>query len=262
MKRKSVFTFILICILLAGFVLADQALKLGLVKTAVSYTAPVGRVFTDLGSGISGDYGELTNLGKLQSENKKLQNDYNNELIKNASLNSVKQEDAILLSDLNFKKQNSYVTVEANVIFFNPNDVKDTLTIDKGTKDGLKNGDVALSQGFLIGQLQDVTSNSSKVLLSVDPASSIPAVIVGTSLDGLVQGQIGSGLNLNQIPQSNKITTGQLVATSGLGGTFPAGLIIGKVQAVQQISGSIFQSIGVRPMVDFNSLVYIMVIKS
>ncbi len=262
MKRKRITTFIAIAVGLFIFLGLNSYFKLGLIETTVSYTKPVGTVISGVGESISGFFGNITKIGSLPKENKELQAKLDQAIAEIARLSSAQKENEELREDLNFKRTNKFALVGANVIFFDPNNAREAITLDVGEVDGLKKGDVVLARGFLVGKIQETTAHSSKVILITDPDSAIPATLADSPITGIAKGKIGSGLILDQVPQSEKVNMGDIVMTSGLGGEFPKGLVVGKVDSVQQISGSIFQAIEIRPMVDLSKLDKVMVIKA
>lgn len=261
MKRKTITTFFLLCVLVLGIFGIDRFMKLGLTTTAVSYISPVGIVFSNVGSGVTSFFGNISKVGGLQSENKDLTERLNKALIEISRLSADQKENESLKNDLNFKKTHDFDLLGARVVFFDPNNVRETVTVDVGSKDGVKIGDVVVSQGFLVGKAKSVTDHTSKIILITDTESATPAMVVDKNITGIVKGKIGNGLTLDQVPQSDKIATGDLISTSGLGGDFPKGLLMGKVENVQQVSGSIFQAIEVHPMIDLNKLERVMVIR-
>jgi rod shape-determining protein MreC len=261
MKRKNILTFFVISLIVLGIVSADRFLGFKIGQATASYTRPVAVVFSSLGSNVSGFFRNIVKVGDLQSENRDLQDKLDKALIETSRLSAAQQENDDLKANLNFKKSNRFDLIGANVIFFDPNNIRETITLDVGKNDGINKGNVVLSRGFLVGKVKEVTARTAKILLITDPESAIPAMVVNTNSSGIVNGKIGNNLVLDQIPQSEKVRIGDLVSTSGLGNQFPKGLLIGKIESIQQISGSIFQSIEVRPMVDLNILSKVMVIK-
>ena len=133
--------------------------------------------------------------------------------------------------------------------------------MDVGKKDGIQVGAVVIAQGFLVGKIKSTTEHTSRIILITDPESATPAMIAVKNITGIVKGKIGGGLTLDQVPQNDKVNVGDLIATSGLGGEVPKGILMGKAEVIQQISGSIFQAIEVQPMVDLNKLERVMIIK-
>ncbi|MEI7690438.1 MAG: rod shape-determining protein MreC [bacterium] len=261
MKRRKKFTFIILLIALTSFVVLDNFADLGIAKTTLSYTRPVGAVFTDFGSGISGFFKNIFNVGNLQKDNSELQLKLDKSLAEIGRLDALQKENSQLKKDLSFKNTNDFDMIGARVVYFDPSNIKDTVTIGAGKNEGLKDGDIVIANGFLVGRIRDISKTTSKVMIITDPESVIAATVVGKNISGTVKGKIGNGLFMDQVPQNEKVAKGDIIATSGLGGTFPKGLLIGEIENVQQISGSIFQAIDIQPFVKINNLDNVMIIK-
>ena len=261
MKRKKILTFVILLIALVSFVVLDSFAGLGITKAALSYTRPIGAVFTDLGSGISGFVKNIYNVGSLQKDNTELQLKLDKSLAEIGRLDALQKENSQLKKDLNFKNTTGFDMISARVVFFDPSNIKDTVTIGAGKKEGLKDGDILIANGFLAGRVSDVNKTTSKVMLITDPESIIAATVVDKNISGSIKGKIGNGLLMDQVPQSEKVAKGDIISTSGLGGIFPKGLLIGEIENVQQISGSIFQAIDIQPFVKINNLDNVMIIK-
>lgn len=261
MKRKNLNTIIFTCLLLVALVTVNNWFNLDFGGRLTSTFRPVGIVLNQAGVGISSFFGNIKNIGRLQKDNKELNDKLNVALAELARLNEAQKENSALKRDLGFKEETNYNLVAANVISFDPTNIRESITISAGKNDGLKEGDTVISEGFLIGKVMSVSPSTSKIRLISDSESAIPATLSNSSVTGIVKGRIGAGMTLEQVPQSEKVMVGDSVVTSGLGGEYIKGLVIGKVEEIQKISGSIFQLISIRPMVDLNKLERVMIIK-
>jgi rod shape-determining protein MreC len=261
MKRKKIFTFIILFIALLSFIMLESFADLGVTKTTLSYTKPIGAVFTDFGSGISSFFKNIFRVGSLQKDNGNLQEKLDKALTEIGRLDALQKENNQLKRDLNFKSTSDFDMIGARIVYFDPSNIKDTVTIGAGKNDGLKDGDIVIANGFLVGRIRSVDRATSKVILITDPESIIAATVAGKNISGTIKGKIGNGLFMDQVPQNEKVVKGDLVSTSGLGGIFPKGLLIGEIENVQQITGSIFQAIDVQPFVKIDSLDNVMIIK-
>jgi rod shape-determining protein MreC len=260
MKNKRIATFFIIILLVIAAILADNYFKFGASKKIADYSSPVGVVFTNIGEHVSGFVINLGDISNLSRENKNLNEKLNNALAEIARLSEAQKENELLKNDLKFKKENNYELVPARIIFFDPTNIRETITINAGSRDGIKIGDAVLSQGFLVGRIESMTENTSKILMISDPDSAVPVNVVNSSVTGIVKGKIGADLILDQVPQSEKVSVGDLLATSGLGGQYPKGLLVGKIENIKTSTGSIFQAIAVRPMIELTKLERVMII--
>ena len=137
-----------------------------------------------------------------------------------------------------------------------------TVTIDKGTIDGLGvNMPVANSSG-IIGQIIEVSPTSSTVRLITDENSGVSAMIQSNRAQGMLNGQPDGSLRLDYVPVSAEVKSDDLVITSGLGGVYPKGLPLGRVIAVEKTDNALYYSIIVEPFAHTESFEEVLVITS
>ena len=142
-----------------------------------------------------------------------------------------------------------------------------SLTIDKGTRHGLEVNDCVISEtGALVGLISEVGTNWATVLTLVDTDTSLGAQVFRTNDLGLAQGNFSlmgeKRLRLEYLPADCSLLGGDLVVTSGLGGFYPAGLVIGSVAEVQQDDSGATSYAILTPAVDFDALSEVFVIRS
>jgi rod shape-determining protein MreC len=135
-----------------------------------------------------------------------------------------------------------------------------TISINKGTRDGIAVGMPVVTQLGLIGRVSDVTANASRVLLITDVSSAISARLQTTRDEGSIVGQASNDLRMEFIPLNAKVQEGDIVISSGLGGNLPAGIVIGQVTNVQQREFELFQNAVVRSLNNFATLETVLVI--
>lgn len=212
---------------------------------------------------VSGSFSFLGSIGHLASENDSLKQQVEKLQAENARLSEVDKENSALRSQLKFQGKQPYEEVPSFVIGYDPTSFTEFLTIDKGTESGIKNGaPVITDSGLLVGQVREAGWRSSKVLLTTDSNSSINAVVQDSRASGIVKGDHGLGLTMGLIPQDEVIKEGDRVVTSGLGGEFPKGLVLGEVQSVSQQANELFQTARLKPAVSFRDVEIVFVIKS
>jgi rod shape-determining protein MreC len=119
---------------------------------------------------------------------------------------------------------------------------------------------VVVTERGLVGQVLEVADMASKVLLITDPLSAVNAVVQSSRTTGLVRGQVGGQLVLDEVPQEATIQMGDIVLTSGLGSTFPRGLVIGQVTDIRRQDVEMFQRATLHPTVDFNKLEVVLIV--
>ena len=133
-----------------------------------------------------------------------------------------------------------------------------TLTIDKGTRDGLGPDMAVIAPAGVVGRLVAPSARSAKVQLLIDRNAAAGAIVERTRAQGVVVGGGNERLQMQYVSEASDIAVGDVVVTSGIDGIYPKGFVIGKVDAVEK-NGS-FKRISVRPAVDFLSLEEVLVI--
>jgi len=132
--------------------------------------------------------------------------------------------------------------------------------INRGSDGGLRRGMPVVTNQGLVGQIVAVTAGAARVQLITDPASSINILLQRSGAEALLVGQVTSEVELDMIPQDADVQPGDLIVTSGLGGNYPANLVVGQVSTVRKLDYDLFQTASVQPAVDFRELEIVLVI--
>jgi rod shape-determining protein MreC len=134
-----------------------------------------------------------------------------------------------------------------------------TVTIDKGTREGLRPDMAVIAPLGVVGRIVVPSVRSAKVQLLVDRNAAAGALIERSRAQGVVVGTGEERLRMEYVSELADIVVGDVVVTSGIDGIYPKGFVIGKVEAVEK-GGSSFKRISVRPAVDFLSLEEVLVV--
>jgi rod shape-determining protein MreC len=176
---------------------------------------------------------------------------------RNSVLSELTHENERLRSLLNYTDSNVYTGVVASVIGKDPSNWLMTISVDKGSNDGIKVGLPVVSGNGVVGQIAAVSPKSSIVLLINDTASSIGAMLQKNRSVGVIEGLFNSNeLKLSYIEniQEESFSIGERVITSGMDDIFPKGLVIGDVKEVSHADGSLFIDIRVLPSVNLKKI--------
>lgn len=261
--QKKISIILLVLVAAAILIFANSRGMLGGASGFVgTATSPISLFFSQLSERVIGTFSGLFNLGKLQKENAELKDNVNRLQAEVAQLSEAKKENDNLKKQLNFTESHQFNYEAVEVIAFDPSNLRGMITINKGSKNGLKTGMAAISDGFLIGRISEVYEDTSKIQLITDPTSAIPTTIQGVNTNGITKGQIGFGLSMEKIPQGEQIKEGDTVITSGLGGEIPRGLILGKVEKIHKQENSLFITADIRTSANLNLLYRLIIIKS
>lgn len=134
-----------------------------------------------------------------------------------------------------------------------------TIVIDKGSQHGVLEGQPVVVAEGVVGRVIKVAPNSSRVLLATDASSSIAGLIQRTRTRGVARGS-GQRLTLEYALRNDPVEENDLVVTSGMGGIFPKGLVVGRVDEVRRNAFGLFQQIELAPSVDFSRLEEVLVL--
>ena len=121
-----------------------------------------------------------------------------------------------------------------------------TVTIDKGSANGMAIGMPVCNAYGVIGQITETSLNTSTVLLITDESSGVSAMSQRSRAQGMLRGQPDGTLRLEYVSVDDDVKTGDIVITSGIGGVFPKGLPIGTVSSVDRSDNDIYYTIVVR----------------
>lgn len=265
LPTRSTVLIILILLGLAGIVLDRNEDLQPIEDLALRLVIPVQGKLTSLGNDISDLTQTTRDLRELRRRNEELQGLADSLMIENVRLKEVESENETLRRLLGFIQANpthSYkaAEVQGRVIGRDPSNFLSYLIIDSGSQQGIEKGMPVVTERGLVGRITDVGSNWAKVMLIIDPSSSVNALIQTSRATGVVEGQVGGSLVMKYIPQGDTVNVNDIVLTSGLGGNFPKMLIIGQVTAVHQRDIEMFQQAHIQPTVDFNNLEIVLVI--
>jgi rod shape-determining protein MreC len=103
----------------------------------------------------------------------------------------------------------------------------------------------------VVGQITSVGSNSARVLLVNDHSSGVDVLIQGSRVRGVLEGAGEKVCELKFVTKENPVKVGDVVVTSGMDQVFPKGLVVGTVSHVSAQTGTLFQTVEVRPAVNF-----------
>ncbi len=223
---------------------------------------PFQETFYVVGRDISEVFSFLGSIGAMKTENEKLVRENNSLASEVASLQETKKENETLREQLNLVPKDKFNLEPSFVIGQDPQSFGSWLVIDKGSSEGIEVGmPVIVSDGILIGKIDEVTSGSSKVNLLTDSNSAVNVSDLETGAKGLIKGAYGLGLSMDMVAQADVLNQGDTVITSGLDGETPRGLLVGMVQEVKISSDRLFQQAIIMPRVRYQNLSIVFIIK-
>lgn len=256
---------ILSSIILLSFVLMTINIRstsgpLFLEKAVGWVVAPIQSVFTKVVSSVSGVFRHYFFLANVAKENELLKQDidglrkHNNELI-----------EQILWQNrvgglMEYKEQRDHRALLASVVGRDATQWSKEIFINKGTQQGVKESMAVVTNAGVVGHITQALATTSKVLLINDSRSAVDALFQETRVSGVVAGTGQSFCDMKYVPISAKVEAGDMVLSSGLGGIFPKGLVVGTVTQVKKKKHGLFQEIAIAPKADLARLEEVLVL--
>lgn len=234
-------------------------------------TGVVGRLLSKPTNAIFGVVDSVNDVQSTYEENQRLKGQLDAIHEKEAAIAALKSENQQLKDELGLEELVTEYTVRrGNVISRNPDQWINQVIIDLGTMNGMERGMPVMNNNGLVGYISETNPTSSKVTLisNVDlSASKVSSEIILDEEEEAIQGIISeyktdtNQLVMSQITSDMEIKPGTLVTTSGLGGAFPRGLVIGEVEAVRLDEQGLERLVFIKPLSDFNNIRIVSVIE-
>jgi rod shape-determining protein MreC len=254
-KRRSILPKILIgIVILFVFIGILNLFQKELKNLFYFISSPSQKVFWKIGNNISNFFELFLKLKSLKKENEELINENQKLLAEISSLQEVKRENQALKEIISNNQLKELKLVLTDVISLD--NYQDFILIDKGEDNGIsENMPVINSQKVLFGKVFKVYKNFSKVMLISNKDSVLDVKIQSdnstqTPIYGAIKGKGNLAVYLDLIPAESEIKEGDILVTSALEGTFPKGLLVGKITEVRKEDLKPFQTAKVEPFFD------------
>ncbi len=267
-KKHKLISFLLTVIVVSLIVLV-VSVSMGSGGNAVtnffgSIYAAVERPLSKVSGGISDNISGIFSYKDIQEENQQLkeENEKLKQQITSLTLSANELQELEELSKvLNYNGiSGTDDIVSADVISMDGTNWMNIFTINAGSENGIKEGDVVICGDGLVGRISSVGRNWAKVISIIDESSKISFKVSGNlKLIGIVESSSDGELSGFMLDDQAKVSEGDKIITSGLG-TYPAGITIGKITKVKYDSNAQLQRVDIKSSVDFMSLQKVSVI--
>jgi rod shape-determining protein MreC len=267
LRSRALLLGTLALLIVIGLIL-DELNALGPLEGIVlQLTTPVQRLVRGLTDRVIDANQFLRSRQELIDRNQQLESLVDQLMIENVRLKEFEAQNEDLRAKLDFRETHpEYILkaaeVRGRVIGSEPNNLLAVLIIDVGKRHGIAKGMPVVSERGLVGHILAVGTNWAKVLLIIDPSSSVAGMSQSERAPGVVSGRLGQDLQMEYVPQEDRITVGDVVLTSGMGGRYPPGIVIGQLTEIEQRDIDAFQRATVRPSVSFGKLETVLVLTS
>lgn len=223
---------------------------------------PLQSVTTSTTGAVGGVWGRYLGLVGVQGENQRLRERLRALEAEHHRDAEIELENRRLQRLLDFHGDVPSQLVTAQVIGRDASGIFQTLTLDRGTRDGIRGGMAVVCADGIVGRIAQSSPHASRVLLISDHNSGVDALVQRTRARGIVEGGLSGSCSMKYIKRSDEIDVNDVVVTSGLDGIFPKGILIGRVSGVTRKDVGLFQVAEVVPAVDFAKLEEVLVLTS
>jgi rod shape-determining protein MreC len=229
-------------------------------KVVLAVTAPVAKAGTVLTSPVraAGDFIEdgsasRRRLATLEAQNAELR-------ARLAQLEEARQENERLRALVDFAEERKFSSLGARVIGRPVSSWEGVITIDRGSADGVAAGMPVVAAQGLVGQVAEVSKHTASVRLITDQRSGVAAMIQSSRALGVARGSVTGELTLDFVDRAALPNVGDVVITSGLGGVYPRGIVVGDVVSVDDRRGELYPRIRLRSRVPIDRIEEVLVL--
>jgi rod shape-determining protein MreC len=228
-------------------------------QLTLDFMGPLQSVVTRSVGGIASLKNDYIALWNVRTENKRLRllvDKYLTELgeYREGYSNSLHFEELLA-----FKERLHFQPLAARVVGKEPAFWYQTIVVDRGRKDDVLEGMIALAPEGVVGQVIHTGEHYSKILLANAHSSAIDAMIQKSRIRGILKGVGEKGFVLHYVLKNADVQVGDEIVTAGIGGVFPSGIPLGQVSKVYKRRLGMFQDIEVTPHVDFQKLEFVLI---
>jgi rod shape-determining protein MreC len=222
--------------------------------------AEVQRAATSAVSGIQEGWENYFALQQIRQENERLRQEVGQLRIGLQQERAVARQTHALQELLELKGATELVTTAAAVIGSSASPEFRTMTIDKGTRDGLRPDMAVIAPGGVVGRVIIPSARASKVQLLIDRSASAGALIERSRAHGIIVANGNNDqLRMDFVSGTADVLVGDVVITSGIEGIYPKGFVIGQIESIRRSGGGAGDII-IRPAVNFSDLEAVLVV--
>ena len=254
--------------LIIGLGAAARNGRIGFVQNVAGVIkSPIQKVLSSAVNWFDSMYGYLYQYDSLLAENESLRSQLADAQKSARDGIEASEENSRLRKLLELReKHTDYVMESCKVVLWSSSNWSSAFTISKGASSGIEMGDPVITEyGAVVGQITELGTNWATVSTLIDVDMSVGAFVGATGNSGMVVGEFSfmreKTAKLTYLADGAQIFVGDDVLTSGSGGAFPAGLMIGTLTAVQTEAGGQIEYGIVEPQANLDSLVQVFVIK-
>lgn len=270
MQRERVKIFLKIIFIIAIFILINytngNSRKVTIFENVVANLISLPQRFVVNAKNYTSENNEyFSNVERLQKENEELTQELKEINEKLLNYENLQAENELLKKHIKLANlYPDYSIIVADIITASTSNWEYTYTINRGSKDGIEPNMAVIAESGLVGYIESVTSNTAKVVSILDAGNAVSARVTRTRDTVISKGSLSLAekrqMRITNIPIGVSLIEGDKIETSGLGGIYPKGILIGKVRSFEQKSNPVENEAIIESYVDFDKLETVAVI--
>lgn len=235
-------------------------------KVTSFVTYPFQKAFSKVYVSIHDSFYDFIHAPSISDENERLRAENAELLAKTARMEKLESENRRMKEFFGIKQENPDYSMElSDVIGRDASERFYSFTIDKGTRDGIEKYSPCVTKEGLVGLVTSVGPNYAKVSTILDSTCEVGAKVLESGDIAVTEGTallaLEGNLRLSYLPRDSKTKVGDLVTTTGIGGIFPEGLVVGKIKEVTPDSQGLTLYAVIEPLMDIRNVTEVMIIK-
>ena len=264
-SKKRVWLTVLIIVVLALILASFSRGGKNPVSKAVNFVlTPVESKLSSLIHPVTNVFSYVGKMSEYEAENQRLKSENIELSSKIKDISAYKEENERLRRLLAIADNYEYETVAARVVAYETDNWFSYVTLDKGTSDGIEISDTVITADGLLGQVTEAGPNWAKVSTIINPESSAGVRISRNGEIGIVEGDAtlskSRKCRLGYLTANASIIAGDILKTSGLGGIYPPGLLVGKISQISKDNMGRLDYAIIEPFINFDKLYEVVVI--
>jgi rod shape-determining protein MreC len=251
-KFKEFITFTALVVISLSLIASGKLAELGGFRTTVIVAT----------AWLQEGFSWIPNPGALRNENRALR-----ELNLQLSQEVMKMRNSVIENDrlhklLDFKIKSPDVVISAEVVGRNSIEMRNYMTIDKGSNQGIELGMAVRTDAGLVGLVIGTSANYSMVELILNRNVKISGTIQRTGINGIFSWNGGQFFNLKNIPGSFDVKKGDIIMTSNYSNKYPSNIPLGEIIEIKEDKSSLFQKLLIKSSVNLESVEQVFVVKT
>jgi len=200
-------------------------------------------------------------LSGMREENAMLRHRVTELAIENQRLKEFDYENRNLRKLVDFKRRQGLDLVPAEVIARDPNRLSESFVIDRGRDAQIETGMPVVTAEGIVGKISDVGEGSSVVQTIYDRNFRVSCLEMRSRVIGILRWKGGPDCHLDNVPVQAQLAAGDTIVSSGLGGVFPKGLLVGVISGIEPDNTGLFHELRVSPAADMSRVEEVFVVR-